>query len=184
MEGDCMGEEIKLAYCLRMVRTEEGKRIRKAYENHQIECGFNEFREAEPRTDGLCNTITTVLKDNLFLEVVKMDEIKVIGQMDNSIDHTHEDANRVYDENGISPTIQTYNGGNRQPKIMDVEVLGGMGEKKSNGGTQYYQQNRVYNTEKISPALNSSGEELAPKIVHISQASNEPVPCKIGGWRT
>ena len=26
----------------------------------------------------------------------------------------------------------------------NVKVLGGIGEKKSNGGTQYYQQDRIY----------------------------------------
>lgn len=32
-------------------------------------------------------------------------EVKVIGQMDNSIDHTFESANRVYDEIGAMPYI-------------------------------------------------------------------------------
>ena len=50
---------------------------------------------------------------------------------------------------------------------------------KSNGSTQYYQQHRVYNTEKISPALN--GSDVIPNIVHIKQASTNPVPCQIGG---
>lgn len=38
-------------------------------------------------------------------------EVKVIGQMDNSIDHTFESANRVYDSNGLAPTIPTCGGG-------------------------------------------------------------------------
>jgi DNA (cytosine-5)-methyltransferase 1 len=53
---------------LRMVRTEEGKKLRKAYENGEIHHGFNEYREAEPREDGISNTITTVQKDNMVLE--------------------------------------------------------------------------------------------------------------------
>lgn len=56
-------------------------------------------------------------------------------------------------------------GGGIQPKVLEVEVLGGMGEKKSNGGQQYYQQDRIYNTETICPALNGSGDELVPKIL-------------------
>lgn len=55
--------------CLRMVRTEEGKRLRKAYESGEIHHGFNDHREAEPREDGVCNTLTTVSKDNYLLEV-------------------------------------------------------------------------------------------------------------------
>lgn len=54
---------------LRAVRTEEGKKLRKAYENGDIKHGFNEHRELEPRQDGLSNTISTVLKDNLLQEV-------------------------------------------------------------------------------------------------------------------
>ncbi len=30
-------------------------------------------------------------------------EVKIIGQMDNTMDHTFESANRVYDELGICP---------------------------------------------------------------------------------
>lgn len=53
--------------CLRYERTEEGKVLRKQYETHEIHHGFNEYRELKPRTDGLSNTVSTVLKDNLAL---------------------------------------------------------------------------------------------------------------------
>lgn len=51
-----------------MRRTEQGKSLRKAYESHEIKHGFNEFREAVPRNDGMTNTISTVQKDNLLVE--------------------------------------------------------------------------------------------------------------------
>lgn len=54
---------------LRMVRTDEAKKLRKAYEAHEVHHGFNEHRVAEPRTDGCINTLSTVQKDNLLLEV-------------------------------------------------------------------------------------------------------------------
>ena len=38
-------------------------------------------------------------------------KIEIIGQMDNTIDHTHESANRVYGADGIAPTIPTCGGG-------------------------------------------------------------------------
>lgn len=46
---------------------------------------------------------------------------------------------------GIATTITT-NAGNRVTDnfIKEPKVLGGIGEKKSNGGTQWYQQDRVY----------------------------------------
>lgn len=50
-------------------------------------------------------------------------EVKVIGQMDNTIDHTFESANRVYDKEGLSPTINTCGGGDRQPKIVEPVIV-------------------------------------------------------------
>lgn len=52
------------AQAIRMVRTEEGKALRKEYESGAIHHGFNEHREMELRTDGVSNTLSTVQKDN------------------------------------------------------------------------------------------------------------------------
>ena len=52
-----------IAMCLRKVRTEYGKRIRKDYEAHRIYERRANMVQLEPRTDGLCNTISTVQKD-------------------------------------------------------------------------------------------------------------------------
>ena len=57
------------AYVLRYVRTEDEKRKRKDYESHKIQHGFNEYRELQPKLDGVSNTLTSVLKDNLVLIV-------------------------------------------------------------------------------------------------------------------
>lgn len=40
-----------------------------------------------------------------------MAEVIIIGQMDNTIDHTFESANRVYDKEGLCPTLSTCAGG-------------------------------------------------------------------------
>lgn len=56
------------ASAIRMVRNDEGKRLRKQYEAHEIKHGFNEYREPEIRDDGCCNTISTVQKDNMIVE--------------------------------------------------------------------------------------------------------------------
>lgn len=64
MQGGCKQPMIVEANSIRMVRTEEGKALRKQYENHEIEHGFNEHREPELRNDGCTNTLSTVQKDN------------------------------------------------------------------------------------------------------------------------
>lgn len=56
------------AQAVRMVRTEEGKALRKQYENHELHHGFNEHREMELREDGISNTLSTVQKDNYICE--------------------------------------------------------------------------------------------------------------------
>lgn len=63
-------QEVKIAEpaALRMIRTDEGKQLRKAYENGEVQHGFNEYRKAEPRADGISNTLSTVQKDNLVVE--------------------------------------------------------------------------------------------------------------------
>lgn len=48
-----------------------------------------------------------------------MAEVKIIGQMDNTIDHTFESANRVYDKEGLCPTLSTCAGGGLQPKVIE-----------------------------------------------------------------
>ena len=59
---------IEDAQAIRMVRTEEGKSLRKDYESGAIHHGFNEHREMELRTDGVSNTLSTVQKDNYICE--------------------------------------------------------------------------------------------------------------------
>ena len=55
------------------------------------------------------------LREPMIIEETK---VKVIGQMDNTTDHTFESANRIYDTEGLSPTVTTCGGGGRQPKII------------------------------------------------------------------
>ena len=59
----------------------------------------------------------------------------------------------VYDTDGLSPTVtDTSGGGNRQPMVLDPKLVGGVGIKKSNNGTQYYQQDRVYDSDGVAMA--------------------------------
>ena len=60
----------------------------------------------EPNSQGLCNTLTSVQKDNLVMEV------KQLGFMDNGTGK-HQ-SNTVYDENALCPNITTIEGGGTQ----------------------------------------------------------------------
>lgn len=52
---------------LKYQRTEYAKKIRKDYEAGKIKERRCNMREYTLRTDGLCNTITTVVKDNYIV---------------------------------------------------------------------------------------------------------------------
>lgn len=91
-------------------------------------------------------------------------EVKIIGKMDHTIDHTFESANRVYDKNGIAPTINTCGGGGLQPKIIDeVKSIGNLSETKTQSRT-------VYDSGGISPTL-CSGMDHGNTMPHICEKS-------------
>jgi DNA (cytosine-5)-methyltransferase 3A len=55
--------------CLRYERNDYAKEIRSAYESGQVEARRCDMRELHPRGDGKSNTLTTVLKDNMIIEL-------------------------------------------------------------------------------------------------------------------
>ena len=61
-----------------------------------------------------------------------MADVKIIGQMDNTIDHTFESANRVYDVCGVAPTMNTCGGGGLQPKILESQIVAMRGRNPDN----------------------------------------------------
>lgn len=73
----------------------------------------------------------------------------------------YEKENRFYKSDAVSPTVNTCGGGNRQPKIVEPTVIGGVGEKKSNGGTQYYLQDRIYKGD-VSTTTTTTSESFMP----------------------
>jgi len=95
-------------------------------------------------------------------------EVRIIGQMDNTIDHTFESANRVYDKNGLCPTIPTCAGGNIQPKILEGEENmserqnGIKAKKLPNGNIRFYQDDEKKSA--ISELQVQSGADVAQTI--------------------
>ena len=61
-----------------------------------------------------------------------------------TIGKMHDISRRVYNPDYISPALHTCGGGHQEPKVFEPRVVGGIGEKKSNDGRQWYQQDRVY----------------------------------------
>lgn len=53
-------------------RTEYGKKVRKDWESHKLIQQRKYMQQIEPRTDGVSNTITSVQKDNMLLEPLRI----------------------------------------------------------------------------------------------------------------
>ena len=91
------------------------------------------------------------IKTSPDIGVVVKDEINVIGNYSPS----GHDASRIVHPDGIAPTVKE-NYGTVTATIVNDEIkpklVGGIGDKKSNGGTQYYQRDRIYDSESIAMA--------------------------------
>lgn len=105
---------------------------------------------------------------------VKIMEVKIIGNMDNTIDHTFESANRVYDKDQLCPTIPTCAGGGIQPKVIEeTKCVGGLSDGK--WGKQFHQQDRVYNGD-IALAHPANIPEGSYKYIVASRGRNPDNP--------
>lgn len=141
-------------------RTEYGKQIRKAYESGQIQESRHNMTELEPRRDNVSNTLTTVQKDNLLLENVKIRqatkggsiECEIGGCFDASYPKSKTRRGRVQDKGNTCPTLTAQN-----QEVVRIEkplLLGGVG-KENEFGSQYRQGNRVYSSNACAMALNA-----------------------------
>lgn len=108
-------------------RTEYGKQIRKAYESGQIQESRHNMTELEPRKDDISNTLTTVQKDNLLLENVKIRqatkdgsiECEIGGCFDASYPNSKTRRGRVQDKGNTCPTLTAQN-----QEVVRIEKVG------------------------------------------------------------
>jgi site-specific DNA-cytosine methylase len=127
------------------VRTDESKKQRK-------KTGTNDFRgkEIEFREQDHMNTITTSLTNDHFLKVGTW--------------RTHDDGKGFREiEDGNCPTIpaRAREDGSGQPVVMQLNP------SLESGGKQPYQQNRIYDSNAISPVLNAGQQTWGGNIVTL-----------------
>lgn len=119
-------------------RTEYGKQIRKAYESGQIQERRHNMTELEPRQDNVSNTLTTVQKDNLVLENVKIRqatkdgsiECEIGGCFDASYPNSKTRRGRVQDKGNTCPTLTAQN-----QEVVRIEKVGQISSDGSQCGT-------------------------------------------------
>ena len=81
----------------------------------------------------------------------------------------------IYGESGIAPTLNAC--GYKDPTKVKIKQIGTKFD--SNGGTQPYQQDRVYDSEGIVPALNRGKSDLIIKANYGSKSLNETIESNI-----
>ena len=110
---------------------------------------------------GISPTLTAAMRMGggyvpMILEIDNMDKVNVIGRMDNTIDHTFESANRIYDVEGLCPTIPTCAGGGIQPKVLKENYMNEKQYKMNFDDADFYAAESVNsNTRLYSQAGNS-----------------------------
>lgn len=101
----------------------------------------------EPNNKGLCNALTTVQKDNLVFEP----KLIQVGQIYGTEREPNPQAGRVYDANGLSPTMDTCSGGNRMPKVVvqEIDVVNPMPDGTCRTIKHQYANTSIANTVRI-----------------------------------
>lgn len=89
----------------------------------------------------VAQTLTTTPQQGV---VVSEPKIEVVGNYSPS----GHDASRVVSAEGLAPIVKENHG--TVTAIVEPEVIGGIGEKRSNDGRQWYQQDRIYDSEKVA----------------------------------
>lgn len=94
-------------------RTDFGKKIRKKYEAGEVELSRHDMTQLEPREDGVSNTITSVQKDNLLAEPLRIPQATKQGYVevmpgslfDKSYPESKTRRGRVQEGGTVSPTL-------------------------------------------------------------------------------
>lgn len=118
--------------------------------------GADTEQRLEPNSEGICNTLTSVQKDNYVLEpsilCPKRTEYgKAIRKAyeEGAIQESRHNMTELQPRNdGISNTLTTVQKDNL---LLEPKLIGGLGEK--DWGSQWRQSNRVYDSSAVAMAL-------------------------------
>lgn len=111
--------------------------------------GVKTEQRLEPNGEGLCNTLTSVQKDNLVLEKNKINKI---GQISNE----GSQCGTVVSDEGLFPTISAGTHGYCNQHICTKSEKPECINLYDEQGKETSFQDRVYKTDKISPAITTS----------------------------
>lgn len=156
-----------------------GDMIYHSYTNNRLE-KIDEDNFKTDNENNICKTLTTRCD---CLGVV-VNDYKYLGTYEyNKSDKFQHYKSRFEPNKKFSNTILTSGNNNGVVVINEPKVIGGIGEKKSNNGTQYYLQDRVYDN-KIATSICTS---FNPYYLSNNSRIRKLTPCecyKLMGFTT
>ena len=139
-----------------------------SYSNSRLgELAKGHIKTVNGTDNQIANTLTTSASN---FGVCVPDKINVIGNYSPS---GHE-ASRIVHPDGLAPTVKENHG--TVTATVVPQCIGGVGEKKSNGGRQYYQQDRIYDDGiaiSVTTAFNPYYATQEPKIIREEPLERE-----------
>lgn len=140
--------------CLTPKRTEYGKIVRKEYESGELRESRHNMQQLEPRNDGVCNTITSVQKDNLVIEPYNSHE-----------DGTCRTLKAQYYKSGMANFKRGDGLGATAVKVFEPRIYQ-VGNIANGGSFDNPQRGHVYSPKGIDPTIDTMGcGNLEPKIL-------------------
>jgi len=133
--------------------------------------GENNQQQLEYRKDNKTNSLTSVQKDNLILELNQDNNVpkiynnkrlnETIEKHKDNLEHgTLIDSYNKEIHKDKCITVSTRINASNCTHIVDRKIKQISTNNKSNGGTQPYQQDRIYDIDGISPALSACKSDL------------------------
>ena len=131
-----------------------------------------EMIKLSERVDKVDETSKIVRQDKTRQDKTRQDKTIVVGCLDGA----YESVNRVYASDGVSPTINTYGGGNREAKILEVMKINKDDSFTTidGGGTQ---QIKIVETKQLGHLEKGTGKHQSNIVYDINGTS----PCICAG---
>lgn len=133
---------------------------------------FDLLKQQKEVTTRLVDVLEDEVDEKYYLSEEKTKKLTLDNDLGGKLNmYDYNERDKVHSVNKVSPTLNTMQGGDRQPKIAIKQIGNIVDNKETFGGNP--QRGRVYNSEGLSPALNCMrGGGLEPKVAVLGNTSN------------
>ena len=133
---------------------------------------FDLVKQQTEVTTRLIDVLEDEVDEKYYLSEEKTKKLTLDHDLGGKLNmYNYNERDIVHSVNKVAPTLNTMQGGDRQPKIAIKQIGNIVDNKETYGGNP--QRGRVYSSRGLSPALNSMrGGGLEPKVAVLGNTSN------------